>query len=127
MVMEATRNNTARRAKALTRWAIANHSLLAAPLANAFAAAANAWVSGNNSGSNETMRSAEAARDLLSTKAEIVLGLFNVKCDYPGLYPAFTTSDGREFLESDTNGIAAVLRHAMSLHANPQPAARGEE
>jgi hypothetical protein len=70
-------------------WAKNNPQQLTAVLTTWFGAAAKAWERGNNSGDNETLHRCEAEMVRKREQAESVLSLFDIECDYPGLYPSF--------------------------------------
>jgi hypothetical protein len=54
-----------------------------------FERAAQAWVSGNNSGDNAYNKRAVVRCDKFRTEAEALLKPYGIEVDYPGLYPSF--------------------------------------
>ena len=76
-----------------------NPDYLAEKIFVLFDQAARAWNEGNSSGKSEVMKEKQGECDEIQERAERVLILFGISCDYPGLYPRFlSTVDGyREF------------------------------
>jgi len=79
-----------------------------------YAAGANAWIKGNNSGDNDTMAECELLCDRKRAQADTVLSWFGVKTDYPGLYPTFMR-DG-ETVYYCLRSLARLLREASATH-----------
>jgi hypothetical protein len=72
-----------------------------------FNRAANAWIHGNNSGSNEIVKQDNAKCDRLRREAETLLKPLGIVVDYPGLYPSFTVR-GYEY-HSTASAVSAAL------------------
>jgi hypothetical protein len=83
------RTNTER----LSSWAKAHPVFVEIIVRQWFEAAAKCWERGNNSGSNEILHKEEANCELKHLQAESVLALWDIVCDYPGLYPTFKYQD----------------------------------
>jgi hypothetical protein len=66
-----------------------------------FKSAAQAWTRGNNSGDSRILEAEDLNCDKLRDRAERVLRLWSVKCDYPGLYPCFTRN-GQTYYAAET-------------------------
>lgn len=69
--------------------ALSAPAVVARGLDRTFTDAARAWEKGTNSGNQAGMDEGNAECERLRDRAERVLALFDVKIDYPGLYPCF--------------------------------------
>lgn len=68
-----------------------NPKVIADQADRVFRRAAQAWEDGNNSGNDATLQAGYVECDRQRGIGERVMALFGVECDYPGLYPTFTT------------------------------------
>ncbi len=84
---------------------LANHTIRQAD--RLFERAAQAWIRGNNSGNNDTMKRCNALCERYRNRAEALLTPLGIEVDYPGLYPSFKVA-GFEH-HSTESAVSAAL------------------
>jgi hypothetical protein len=84
-----------------------------------FQRAALAWVRGNNSGNSAALTRGEALCDKYRAQAEALLQPVGIACNYPGLYPVFTTRGG----VPEYGCLAAISRALSEAHGRKAVAA----
>jgi hypothetical protein len=84
-----------------------------------FRRAALAWERGNNSGNSLALDWGNGLCDKYRTQAEALLKPLGIVCDYPGLYPVFTTRGGCP----EYGCLAAISRALSEAHGRKAAAA----
>ncbi len=77
-----------------------------------FEQAARAWVRGNDSGNDQTYKTALAKVQRLRDEAEALLAPLGIGIDYPGLYPSFKVNGFSE--HTTLAAISAALEGGKS-------------
>lgn len=102
------------RVKDVTKYAPA---LTARHLERLYENAARAWERGNNSGNSAILNREEDNCDKIRETADRLMALWQIKVDYPGLYPSFQF-DGGDYYSAESVLIAVSRKQLTTI---PKP------